>query len=685
MLPDRLVILWAAPLLVLPPLVAFAAGVRARRVATRDAAAAHFGAAQVLAWIPLATLLATLATLDTPLPRLLLRPLAGALGPAALPALGLLASVPLGLATLACALVAHRIGAELRGASTPPGRAWARAAWSWLAFAALGAGAGASAELLAGHDWGAAAGAFAGTALAFSLAQRRAAQTAGLEACAVTRGELRDRVTALAQAAKVALRHLYVIPTGALRMANAFAMRGHTVLLTDWLLAQLDRREVDAVLAHEVAHLQLGHPRKLRLAVLGSGALAGMVTPWLGWAGTLPAAMLLAVLATRFVARDFERAADARALQLGADPEAFIAALARLARVNQVPLRWGRVAGGTLTHPSTWQRAQAIGRAANLPPERVEALLGSPPEPLSHYELPAAARPGGKVFSSAWRRANVRRLNALFMAGVTAACLAAGTAAHHAGWPRPLGLVLAALAGLGALVGLQQLLSARAIARLEPALRARLAPPPGARAVTLSPGPSLRIYDGAYDWDLGWLALEPDALVYRGEEAGFRLPRGAITGVALEPGPRGWFAAPRVAVDWDDARGEPGRLLLRPLAPTAMTALAPAALALRDELERWRAERPGGPSACDPAPPRERDVTGAPAERLRGPGRLPALAIAFGVWVAIAAALTRTPFSPWTGGGAFDAWLATMVVAALQRPPARRRRTAAAAPARRAA
>src|SRR5258706_53892 len=58
----------------------------------------------------------------------------------------------------------------------------------------------------------------------------------GIAPHAVTAGPLRDRIFGLAGQAGVRLQQLYVVPMARGRMANAFAVRGNLVVLTDYLL-----------------------------------------------------------------------------------------------------------------------------------------------------------------------------------------------------------------------------------------------------------------------------------------------------------------------------------------------------------------------------------------------------------------------------------------------------------------
>jgi Zn-dependent protease with chaperone function len=76
----------------------------------------------------------------------------------------------------------------------------------------------------------------------------------------LTTGELRDHVFELAKKAAVEVRQVFVMPAGKSQMENAFASRNHLVFFTDYLLNRLNKREVSAVAAHEITHIQRKHP-----------------------------------------------------------------------------------------------------------------------------------------------------------------------------------------------------------------------------------------------------------------------------------------------------------------------------------------------------------------------------------------------------------------------------------------
>jgi Zn-dependent protease with chaperone function len=214
-----------------------------------------------------------------------------------------------------------------------------------------------------------------------TYAARQSALAQGLTPRALTAGDLRDSIFGMATKLKVKLVQVYVVATGKARLANAFARTGNSILLTDTLLGSLNRREVDAIVAHELAHLKHEHPRKLGSAyILGFVAAIALVT-LLPTGGMLlrPFRYLLFLVVpqaiTYFFSRRFEYTADKEAVLLTGDAEAQITSLVKLHRLNLMPLDWGRVQGKFLTHPSTRLRARAIARAGGIPEERVPEIL----------------------------------------------------------------------------------------------------------------------------------------------------------------------------------------------------------------------------------------------------------------------------------------------------------------------
>jgi STE24 endopeptidase len=170
------------------------------------------------------------------------------------------------------------------------------------------------------------------------------------------------------------------------RAANAALMGiGNTrrIVLGDTLLAAFDAREVGAVLAHELGHHVHGD---LWRGILLDGALTlcalwladvlvRALAPLLGIAGltdvaTLPSIVLVggvlfvaAMPLTNGYSRRREAAADAFAVRVTGDPEAWKGALRRLAEMNLAevdPPPW--VEWLLYSHPSIRHRLEAADR-----------------------------------------------------------------------------------------------------------------------------------------------------------------------------------------------------------------------------------------------------------------------------------------------------------------------------------
>src|SRR5262249_38147324 len=155
-----------------------------------------------------------------------------------------LAVLPVGI-TVAVVLVMGDVERRLRGAGwTQRQRLTHTVLGLAVMLLPLGGLATASALLATGHVRAAVGCAFAGFVLAIWVAGRRAGQL-GLRPESATSGSLRDRLFELAARAGVRVRQVYVLSASRVKLANAFAVRGGNIALTDHLLQQLSRREVE--------------------------------------------------------------------------------------------------------------------------------------------------------------------------------------------------------------------------------------------------------------------------------------------------------------------------------------------------------------------------------------------------------------------------------------------------------
>jgi Zn-dependent protease with chaperone function len=234
----------------------------------------------------------------------------------------------------------------------------------------------------------------------------------GLTPYIVPSGSLRNRIFALAGQAGVKLREAFLIADTNGRTVNAFASSGENILLTEYLLSQFSRREIDFIVGHEIAHLQRKHIQKnvwlslltVPIMIFASSLLSGAVMLTLSLFGsTFPAvlrwgttmylplsvvfSLALIVLVKMFLSQRFEYEADAGGVALTNDPEAAMTALVKLGKLNLEPMDWGKLNGKWLTHPSVKQRVQAIARVYRITDEQVAQLMTMPDADLSRYAV----------------------------------------------------------------------------------------------------------------------------------------------------------------------------------------------------------------------------------------------------------------------------------------------------------
>jgi Zn-dependent protease with chaperone function len=183
------------------------------------------------------------------------------------------------------------------------------------------------------------------------------------------------------------------------RLANAFALltlgqRG--VLFFDSLLEQLPADEITAILAHEVAHLEQFHRRRLfvmysvttvliLMLMIGStvaGAFVPAFESWI-WIGSVVGVFGAMWLRARRM-QTHETDADLRAIELCGDADALIRGLIRIYEINHIPRRWSATAEAYATHPSLARRIRTIRERTAAPdalPAPIERMIVASSEP----------------------------------------------------------------------------------------------------------------------------------------------------------------------------------------------------------------------------------------------------------------------------------------------------------------
>jgi Zn-dependent protease with chaperone function len=465
----------------------------------------------------------------------------------------------------------------------------------------------------------------------------------GMEFYALTTSELRDRAFAIAEKAKTKLNQLYVFPMSAMRIANAFAHGAKNVFLTDYLVHNLSKSEVDAVVGHEIAHLQKKHIG-LRIAVtifllasIGSATgLLDSVVPRNFPTGPVMYAILLLIIF--FISRRNEFAADAGSAKLTGNTEAMMTALARITRLNTMPLQWSKLDEKLLTHPSTLRRINRLAAEAGISEARTAELLAqSALPPHDTYSIPATALPAGKIFSTRyktqlnWKIAWSIIVVSIIVPAVTASVVRWAGFGGSTRWSiYVLGFLLTLAADRFLLDVMPMLSRTKLERRFREKCRLQNQNPSECAGtfVGLAPDSYPRIYEGNWSWDIGLLSITPDELTYWGEEARFILRRDQITSISVGPGAAGWFRSPAIYFSWHDSSGSTGTFHICALSANSMRQMGRKTHLLMRDLENWLNRTPAavnptlavsGTTDKNAGPPAFGPVTGmSPRTAVRG-------------------------------------------------------------------
>ena len=160
-------------------------------------------------------------------------------------------------------------------------------------------------------------------------------------------------------------------------LANAFALPGDRIVVSDKLLLLLSDDELAAVLAHELGHLENRHGLqsvvRSSLALLFVATVTGDLSSLTTFAGSLPFLIL-----TNGYSRDLEREADRYARQLlearAIDVRAFSNALAKLEKAAASET----TASYLSTHPSVEERIQLFGDPVPAAESDAETVAAPP-------------------------------------------------------------------------------------------------------------------------------------------------------------------------------------------------------------------------------------------------------------------------------------------------------------------
>ncbi|HEV2396627.1 MAG TPA: M48 family metalloprotease [Candidatus Sulfotelmatobacter sp.] len=463
----------------------------------------------------------------------------------------------------------------------------------------------------------------------------------------LTTGDLRDRIFTMAGKLGVGVNQIYIVPASKGQVANAYAARNRIVMFTDYLLEHLNRREVDGVAAHELAHLRYKHPSKLGVALLAAiflpqyfswlvRTVMSLVTSLLSslpdagmrfsmhfwrvfgmferWPERNLVLIMIGMACFYLLSRHFENVADATAVRLTGDAEAQITGILKVSRLGLVPIRWGKATETWVTHPSTFNRVQRMAKAGGLAAERLQQILSqydaqagtarvAPPE--DRYQVPPSDPERVQIALNEQRRNQGKAWVLLSTILLPPALLSVTIPQLHlegsfafvlyaAGivFTVTIAIVTSASLGRSSYEEEKKRIAQRFAHERIPAGRS------GDPFVGFAPGPYPRRYGTRNQWDAGFLVFAKDGLKFVGEQVKFSFAPSEIKGVVISPGTPSWFRYQRIYLRWETADGRNGIFNLASHEPGSLWANRSRAQNLYQQVQNWRQQ----PSAYAPRP-----------------------------------------------------------------------------------
>jgi Zn-dependent protease with chaperone function len=198
-------------------------------------------------------------------------------------------------------------------------------------------------------------------------------------------------IDAVASRASVIPPPLYLYGAERMKVMNAVALRGPrpAIALGNGLVESMTPKEVAAVYAHEIAHIEQVSPRELRRSrlITWTQVVVGVVGFYFA-AERLPAglvdlassgwALLIIVMLgwQQKRGKRQETESDLRAAELTGEPEVVASALVKIHVLGLVPRRWSSAFEKSASHPSLARRIQALRGTA---PAAAAAAAGGQP------------------------------------------------------------------------------------------------------------------------------------------------------------------------------------------------------------------------------------------------------------------------------------------------------------------
>ncbi len=374
-------------------------------------------------------------------------------------------------------------------------------------------------------------------ALCYLVSQRAHWQSMGITFEPIGAGELRDRILAIARLASVKPTSLRLLRSSRRPLATAFAASGNSICISASLVENLPKPELDAIAAHELAHLRYKHNLLMLPALLAPPFVFIALFSAIPWPPlqryahflALPPGICLAVAFSRY----FERKADRLAASLIPEPAALIRALARVTALNLLPTQWSGWDAKLFSHPSVAERAAHIASTFHLPLGEVLPQLSPPPAaPEDLYPLPPP-EPDSVLNLHVQRSELLRNLSVLASFALPPLAL---TWLHSSLSPLFLWTSAAAASlALNYLVEtLRQVFDFRS---LESSFRLRYHLS-GGIFTAFAPSVDPRYFNGFAFWDVGVTSTEGGLLSFQGERLSFTISSTACSAAASPAVPR---------------------------------------------------------------------------------------------------------------------------------------------------
>jgi hypothetical protein len=157
--------------------------------------------------------------------------------------------------------------------------------------------------------------------------------------------------------------------------------------------------------------------------------------------------------------------------------------------------------------------------------------------------------------------------------------------------------------------------------------------------VGLNPHAEARVYEGSYDWDLGYVQLRPGELRYFGEQMKFRVPAADVMDIKLVSGAPRWRPDKVILLEWRDMDANAGGAFRISCVGRSVSHGSKLATQLYERILKWRdgtEESKAGEEMLRPIFP---EITSTPLQKSRRQQFTSGLILACCIPLALSAAL----------------------------------------------